>query len=203
MRNHYHILLILVSFTCCKLASLEAAKYPPTRLAYVTESGRFVIRITPAQFTNQEKISSCRASIFEWDESKKMYINLFEIELINQLCPDRIIISEDGSLIMTLDEWGGGVNAKNAIVIYKVATGAILKKYNLEDFIPTHILTALPKFSSWPIWRVGLPESVPTTQEVKIRNWPLPRTVILTHSTPRFSITIPFDGGIPKLESEN
>jgi hypothetical protein len=72
--------------------------------------------------------------------------------LDNEVAPVEVMISDDGSNVITFDNWASVGFGDNVVVIYG-REGKLVRKFSLEDLMPPYVVQALPHSVSSIWWR--------------------------------------------------
>ena len=108
---------------------------PPTAFDTFSENGGFVAHVTPAN-------TNYKATVVVSAIKNHRTNGLWRASLSNDYCPTEVVVSDDGSSVVTLDNWGGVGYGDNVVAIY--GPSGLKAKYSLEEFAPP----AKPKASS-------------------------------------------------------
>lgn len=71
--------------------------------------------------------------------------------LRNEVAPVRVLVSDDGSRVVTFDDWHGTGYGPNVVAIYGAA-GELVKAFALADLVPESYIEALPHSVSSIQW---------------------------------------------------
>jgi hypothetical protein len=108
----------------------------------------------------------CHAILFKTTDSDTTVI--WEKKLINQISPVVVIVSNNGSSVVTFDNWYSNGYGIDVMVVYN-QTGGLVKRYKLEDFSPIPINDFKMSISSlW--WRCGVKYIDINTVEICFRD---------------------------------
>lgn len=105
------------------------------------------------KFTSEDTtIIRCHAILFKVTGSDTTII--WEKKLINRISPVVAIVANDGSSVVTFDNWYSNGYGIDVMVVYN-KNGGLVKRYKLEDFSPIPINDFEMSISSlW--WRCGV-----------------------------------------------
>ncbi len=134
--------------------SLRADSWgPPTPSVHVSENAGLIARVEPGS-TNPDgsgaKSAHCR--FYRYSEEKKMYEFWREHDLVNGARPCSVVIPDDGSFLVTFDDYMGVGTSENTVVVYD-ASGRILKKWALNDILSDAEIKELPSSTMSIHWR--------------------------------------------------
>ena len=79
----------------------------------------------------------------------------WKVELLNEIAPVSAIVSDDGSNLVTFDNWHQVGYGPSTIVYYSREQG-FKRQFDLADFLPTYYLEALPRSVSSRSWKKGV-----------------------------------------------
>lgn len=149
------IFIIFLIFTGLKLSADEYVS--PVPMEYYSQNNiyRLVIypRTVPDKYEKEmrkrerkpdkyinvpfnDTIEPCKAILYKKSGIFDMdYEQIWEIELENPEVPDYAFVPNDGSFVITIDDYYSNGRTENAFVIYDT-NGMFLKKYYLSDFSP-------------------------------------------------------------------
>jgi hypothetical protein len=102
-----------------------------------------------------------RSGVFDMD-----YELIWEVQLENPEMPDHAFVSNDGSFIITIDDYYANGRSENGFVIYD-ANGRFLKKYSLSTFSP-FAFTELYQTVMTTQWFVGIEHFSINPDKIKI-----------------------------------
>lgn len=162
IRSTFILLFISLAFSF----SFDSWKWPEVRDYYSADS-TFMVRVIPANIPEYlYHRPGCKRKLNQLEKEDTTYIpsqaQLFQItesadtllvwkeKLINYVAPRKVIISNDGRYMVTIDNWaslGGGLDV---FVVYDGKTGMLLNRYALDDFSPFPINQYMMTISS--IW---------------------------------------------------
>jgi hypothetical protein len=163
------LIVILISFTSFN-ANADFWEDPKVT-DYFSENGEYFVRVYPteipakywkwqkanqrrkAKFSKEDTtIIMCHATLFKIQGKDTLVV--WEHRLINRTAPVTVIVANDGSSIVTFDNWGSMGFGLDVMVTYD-ENGRLVKRYQLEDFSPYPINTYTMSISSfW--WRCGV-----------------------------------------------
>src|SRR5215468_4985637 len=109
---------------------------PPTPFERLSENGQFVAHVTPSS-------TNSKATVVVSAIKGQRTNELWQATLSNHACPTEVVVSDDGSGVVTLDNWGGVGYGDDVVAIY--GPSGPKAKYSLEEFAPPP--TSSEKFS--------------------------------------------------------
>jgi hypothetical protein len=113
------------------LLSNELICSPPAVERYYSVDGTFRVKIRPAkQGTDLDGHATAEFGAHRWWG----YKSLRKFQLLNPVAPARVLVSQDGTRIVTLGNWCSEGFETNLVAIYD-NEGALLKSYSREDLI--------------------------------------------------------------------
>ena len=148
-RSLYLALLVMLLPATLRADSWGA----PTPYANLSENAGIVVRVEPGSSNRDGSGSNpahCR--FFRYSEEKKTYEFWREHDLVNGTLPGKVVTPDDGSFLVTLDDYMSGGTSKNTVVVYD-ATGRMLKKWALNDILSEAEIKELPHSTMSIKWR--------------------------------------------------
>jgi len=109
--------------------ALAEAQRPPRETR--SENGRFLLRVSPGRAGRSGP--SCQATLYECTPRGDADRRVWERPLVNDTAPLRVVVRDDGRLVVTLDEYRRG-GARHAVVVYG-AQGELLRHFLLTDLL--------------------------------------------------------------------
>lgn len=164
--------LLIILFVIGFNIDLLADSWPnPEITDYYSENGLFMLRVYPTEIpANYSKwlvakpkkkvkfpakdttIIHCHAVLFKTTDLDTIII--WEKKLINRISPVVAIVANDGSSIVTFDNWHSNGYGIDVMVTYD-KSGGLIDRFKLEDFSPIPINEFQMSISSlW--WRCGV-----------------------------------------------
>ncbi len=84
------------------------------------------------------------------------WLLVWEVALVNEVAPVDALVSNDGSRVITFDNWHSAGFGDHVLVIYG-AGGELVRSFQLTDFMPAFVVDALPRTVSSIRWRSADP----------------------------------------------
>lgn len=144
----------------------------PTEKTVCSSNNRYCLKITPKKLAGQleyfqDKVDGkpnagadkkveenyCKGEFFAKD-SRGRSKKLWTIPLVNEVSPVSALVSEDGSYVVTFDNWHTMGYGDNAVVIYRASDGSLVRKLALIDFLTENDYMKLSRSVS-SIWWAG------------------------------------------------
>lgn len=126
---------------------------PPAPSIHVSEDAGLMVRVEPGgenpDGTNRDR-AHCR--FYRYSEEKKGYEFWREHDLVNDVRPCDVVIPDDGSFLVTFDDYFGIGTSANTVVVYN-SEGRMLKRWALDDIISDAETKELPSSVSSIHWR--------------------------------------------------
>jgi hypothetical protein len=165
--TRYLLTFILILFS--KLSIADVWELPKIK-RYFSEDSIYMVKVYPLQipekyskwksarpnkkkrFTEKDTILTfCHAILYKIENSDTTEV--WNKKLTNAIMPEFVIVANDGSSIVTFDNWSSLGYGPDVMVTYD-RNGILIKKYKLEDFSPFPINDYLHSVSSiW--WNCG------------------------------------------------
>jgi len=120
--------------------------YPHSR-KIVREKEKFMRNISPQDTI----IIPCTAELYRIKQSESQLI--WKKILLNDHCPVRVIVANDGSSVATVDNWYSSGYGVNVFVVYN-ENGEAKRTYKLEEITPFPLNDYMMTVSSL-LWNVG------------------------------------------------
>ena len=79
------------------------------------------------------------------------WVTVWQGPLANEVSPVSALVSDDGTHVVTFDNWHSMGFGLNVVVIYR-ADGTVVRSLRLEDILPTTYISALPRSVSSLEW---------------------------------------------------
>jgi TonB family protein len=123
------------------LSSMEVSKtYSPNK--------KYCLEIIPKGFDNND--SGCLGNFYAADTFGNYQFKSSWI-LLNPIAPVMTLLSDDGSRVVTIDDWGADGSGDHVIVIYD-SLGTIIRKFTLEDIAPKNEIQNMRMMDNKRIW---------------------------------------------------
>lgn len=139
----------------------------PTTKKYCSENKKYCLKVEPKKLESQlsyfqDKVDEkenagadksvkenyCKGTFYS--KGKK----LWNVQLDNEVSPVDALVSNDGSYVITFDNWHSVGYGDNVVAIYSGLTGSLIKKLGLSDFLTESDIYNLPASTS-SIWWNG------------------------------------------------
>lgn len=166
--------LLALIVVCCFTASFAAKPacadswMMPSTKSYASCSGHARVTVVPRDLNSQlsyyqdkldgkepagqakggARVASARLEIL----SGKKWHTVWDRQIANEVAPVSAIVRDDGSYVVTFDDWGGVGYGPNAVVVYG-ANGKLVRALALSDIVPADYIDALPHSVSSIHWR--------------------------------------------------
>ncbi len=160
------------------LLSAVAPAFPdswslPTRASYPSESGAFVLVVSPKKLSSQldyfeDKVdgranaggvpglreNAPRAELFQVGPDRRRK-RISKFPLVNEVAPVSALVSDDGRWVVTFDNWHTVGLGDSVIVIYR-SDGSLVRSLSLEELLLDEDLEELPRSVSSRSWSKGM-----------------------------------------------
>ena len=140
----------------------------PRPSAHVSDNAAVVVRVDPGTKPTEGKPAKpahCR--FFRYVEDKKTYEFWKEYDLANSILPVDVVVPDDGSFLVTFDDYMGFGIGDNSVVVYD-GKGQISKRWSLKDIYTEAEIDDLPHSSMSILWRGGVGTMAEHQHEVYI-----------------------------------
>lgn len=143
----------------------------PTKKKFYAPNKQYYLEVTPKKLESQlqyfrdksdgkenagaardEKENRARGAFYAREDGGG-YSRRWEIALTNEVAPVDVLVSDDGSYVVTFDNWHSVGYGDNVVVIYN-SHGALVKKFGLADLLTEDDIETLPHTVS-SIWWGG------------------------------------------------
>lgn len=145
--------LFVLLISALPLSAIADSWSPPQSHAHVSGNAGIVVRIDPG-FSNSDgsdaKPAHCR--FYRYSEDKKSYDIWREHGLVNTTLPGKVVVPDDGSFLVTFDDYMGVGTSENTVVVYD-STGRMVKRWALKDIFSEAEINELPHSTMSIHWR--------------------------------------------------
>jgi hypothetical protein len=120
---------------------------------HVSRNSDLIVRVEPGSANPDDsgaKPAHCR--FYRYAEGKKVYEVWREHDLVNDVRPCGVVSPDDGSFLVTFDDYMGIGTSENTVVVYD-ASGRMLKKWALNDILSEAEIEELPHSTMSIHWR--------------------------------------------------
>jgi TonB-like protein len=143
----------------------------PKKRKYFSGNKAFYVEITPKRLESQLKYfqdkvegkenagakdiqreNRCKGSFYQ-RETSGIYRRLHTFNIVNEVAPVEVLVSNDGNFFVTFDNWHEAGYGPNVIVIYR-SDGTLIRQLSLEDVFTKGDIESLPHSVS-SIWWGG------------------------------------------------
>ncbi len=93
-------------------------------------------------------------AVVEMKSDTGEWVFVWKTDLVNEIAPVSAIVSDDGSHLVTFDNWHSVGYGPSAIVYYNQKEG-LKRQFDLSYFLPTYYIEALPRSVSSRSWKKG------------------------------------------------
>ena len=161
--------LYLVPFATLLPVALRADSWmPPAPHAFLSDNSGIVVRVDPGSMnTDGSTAKTARCRFFRYSEEKKTYEFWREHDLVNDTLPCDVLTPNDGSFLVTFDDYFGMGTSANTVVVYD-SSGRMLKKWALDDILSDVEIRELPASVSSIHWRSDVGVMMGSQHEVYI-----------------------------------
>jgi hypothetical protein len=130
------IIAVLIVAASCRADSLP----PSTERLASSQDGRLIVRL------------STQVQVFALDADEKGYSRISEFDTASESTPLKVLISEDGRFVITLDGGRGMGRGRDVVAVY-AADGRKLEEWSLAEILTKEDLAAVPSSVSATWWR--------------------------------------------------
>lgn len=138
---------------------------PPSVTRTASASGAWVATVVPAALSCLDGPPSCqpaaRATIARADGAAADEAGR-GFALLNPQAPGRVLLSDDGERLLTIDDHASFGLGPNVLVVY-AADGRVIARHDLAAFLPPDYIDGLPRTVSTLRWWAGEPRIEPGT----------------------------------------
>jgi hypothetical protein len=140
----------------------------PREKTYTSKNRRFEFRVAPKQIESQLKYfqekaegrsdagalagivdNVCRGTLFEKKNDK--LVERWSIPRVKEVAPASALVANDGSYVVTFDNWHSVGYGDDVVVIYD-SDGRLWRKYGLEELFPEWHLSYIPTSATSRRW---------------------------------------------------
>ncbi len=174
MSNVIKILIFLLTVVCFSTFHVPAVFADrwnlPEKRTVCSKNNKYCLKIIPKKLTTQldyfqdkvggkenagadSKINKnvCRG-IFSIRDDNGILRKRWEINLVNEVSPVSVLISDQGDYIVTFDNWHGVGYGNDVVAIYGTTNGRLIRKFGLSDFLTESDIQELPASTSSIHW---------------------------------------------------
>lgn len=138
---------VLVGIASIRLNSFADEWGLPEPTRYYSSNKIYCFEVIPKRLKED---NYCKGALYKIDE-KGNYHQLWIIRLSNEASPVSVIVSNNGSYIVTFDNWHSVGFGDDVVVIYG-SDGRLIKKFGLEDIISDEEINRIPRSISSRWW---------------------------------------------------
>lgn len=170
----FHILSLFSFFIFLLFPSqaISCSMIGPENQTYISPNGEYRFKVDIGNITltppeeNIEAIDPSRKSadenrkamgLLERKASDNQWESIWQSDLLNDITPLSVAVSDDGQYVATFGDWDGYGYGPNIIVIYD-DKGNIKRNIRLENFLPDYYIDVLPTSSCGRSWKEGNPQ---------------------------------------------
>jgi TonB family protein len=162
------IATVLLAFAMLCAGVHADSRELPREKTYTSKNRRFEFRVAPKQIESQLKYfqekaegksdagalagivdNVCRGTLFEKKNGK--LVERWSIPLVNEVAPASALVANDGSYVVTFDNWHSVGYGDDVVVIYD-SEGRLWRKFGLEEVLPEWHLADIPTSASSRRW---------------------------------------------------
>ncbi|MWV26556.1 hypothetical protein [Aurantiacibacter rhizosphaerae] len=156
---------------------------PPSVQEAVSSDGSIAVTVIPAMLScapgETECVAAARAIVERVHGGYRG--NSRTIRLVNPQAPGRVLVTDDGERLLTLDDYASYGFGDNVLVIYG-ANGEVIARLGLHDFLPEDYIAGLPRTASTLRWWAAPARIEPGTHRAVVSviavqaadSWPSP-----------------------------
>ncbi|HEY0461586.1 MAG TPA: energy transducer TonB [Pyrinomonadaceae bacterium] len=162
MKNIFFVLSLILGLTVITKADQWLL---PEKTKYCSENKKYCIKVEPKKLESQlsyfqDKVDEkenagadrrvkdnyCKGTFYA--KGKK----LWKIPLVNEVAPVSALVSDNGDYVVLFDNWHNVGYGDDAVTIYDGASGRLIKKLGLTDFLTESDFSELPRSTSSIQW---------------------------------------------------
>ncbi len=141
----------------------------PKERSVCSVNNKYCLKVIPKKLTNQldyfgdkvdekenagadkgAKNNKCRG-IFYVRDANGILRKRWEIDLLNEVAPVDVLVSDQGDYVITFDNWHSVGYGDDVVAIYSATSGKLIKNFGLSEFLTEHDIHSLPRSTS-SIW---------------------------------------------------
>ena len=116
---------------------------------------------------NKIKNNKCRGIFYVRNANGKLQ-KRWEIDLVNEVSPVDILVSNEGEHVITFDNWHSVGYGDDVVAIYSASNGKLIKNFGLSAFLTEQDISSLPRSIS-SIWWGGKHFLDPENQQLVLQ----------------------------------
>jgi hypothetical protein len=150
--NRLRVLLccLVVTLALCTHLSARADSWrPPTTEITTSANGRFRVTVVPRSKSDPSPIARVERQV-----GADQWQMVWQKPLVNDIAPTEVLLADDGSYLVTFDNWHSIGYGDDVVVIYD-RHGNLVRKLSLEQILPKDYALHLPRTVSSRHWGRG------------------------------------------------
>ncbi|RIV83851.1 hypothetical protein [Aurantiacibacter zhengii] len=142
---------------------------PPSVQEASSADGSIVVTVVPAML-------SCAVGEADCEPAARAIVEHFRgdyrsnsrtVRLLNPQAPARVLVTDDGERLLTVDDYASYGFGENVLVVYG-SKGEVIARHALKDFLPQDYINGLPRTVSTLRWWGAAPRIEPGTHRAII-----------------------------------
>ncbi len=131
--------------------------HPPTQVVYSSADNSYLFLMQSAVFMGDKKTRPCTGVLFKIDRQKVInfvsphYIPVWTASLENDFSPLGVLVADDGSFVVTINDSSENLDAKTAVVVYDGEGNKTVALRIMDIFNPKE-LARIPNTASSYLW---------------------------------------------------
>jgi hypothetical protein len=133
---------------------------PPTQAVYSSSDNTHLFLVQPGVFEDSKQTRPCSGTLFRIDREKvagfvsPRYVPVWTTILENALSPIGALVADDGSFVITVNDYSANTDEKTAVVIYG-SQGKKIAALALADIFTPEAIATIPETTSSLLWFFG------------------------------------------------
>lgn len=133
---------LLIACFLLQVKAFALSLADPIPFVYSSYGGNFLARVEPGEDKSGGK--KAMAQLFKYNAAKRQYEKGLSIPLENQVLPEKLLITEDGTRFVGVGDWWN-FDYENPVIMVYGDNGKVLKRFRIEDFLSNEEVAAVKK----------------------------------------------------------
>lgn len=151
------LILSLALFALAATGCIADTLMPPMQVVYSSPDNTHLFLVQPGAFEEGKQTRPCSGTLFRIEREKvagfvsPKYVPVWTSNLENTLSPKGAIVANDGSFVVTVNDYSANTDENTAVVIYD-SRGEKISALGLVDIFAPEALAKIPESTSSVLW---------------------------------------------------